>query len=418
MTRAAINAGPRGFREDARPDLRRRPAARRFAPALLGALGLALAACVSPFSDEPPGLVGGFGQPAAPGTEAVGDGAVTVALILPLGGSGAGAAAAQAMRNAAVLAMEEFQDPDIRVVVKDDRGSPEGARAAAQEAVAEGAELILGPLFAASVQAAGTVAREAGVPVVAFSTDANVAAPGVYLMGFLPRPEVARVLDYAAQQGRRSVAALIPETGYGDLAEAQFRESAAQRGMRVVAVERHPPGQPQQAIARLAPAIAGAAPQADALFLPDTPDGMAATAQALQSVGFDPARVKPLGAGVWNDPAVLRLPALQGGWFAAPPQAGYDAFAARYQSRFGGPPVRIATLAYDAVSLAAALTRTQGAQRFSQPVLTNASGFAGADGVFRFRTNGLNERGLAVFEVRSGAAATVSAAPQALAGGA
>ncbi|TVR09228.1 MAG: penicillin-binding protein activator [Salinarimonadaceae bacterium] len=409
MTQIAINAAPSQPR-------RRKGPARAFAPALVAALGLALASCISPFSDGPPGFIGGFAQP--PAAEAIGDGAVSVALILPLSGSGAGAAAAQAMRNAATLAMEEFQDPEIRVLVKDDRGSPDGAREAAQSAVSEGVELILGPLFAASVQAAGTVAREAGVPVVAFSTDANVAAPGVYLMGFLPRAEVARVLDYAAKQGRRSVAALIPETGYGDLAEAQFRESAAQRGLRVVAIERYPAGQPQQAVARLAPAIAGSAPQADALFVPETPDGMAVVARTLQSAGFDPARVKPLGAGVWHDPDVLRLPALQGGWFAAPPQAGYEAFAARYQSRFGSQPLRIATLAYDAVSLAAALTRTQGAQRFSQPVLTNASGFAGADGVFRFRANGLNERGLAVFEVRDGSAATVSAAPQALAGGA
>lgn len=411
MTYTAINAAPSQDRRRSRAGF-----ARAFAPALVGALGLALASCMSPFSEQPPGLVGGVAQP--PVADAVGEGSVAVALILPLSGSGAGVAAAQAMRNAATLAMEEFQDPDIRIIVKDDRGAPDGAREAAQSAVAEGAELILGPLFAASVQSAGSVAREAGVPVIAFSTDANVAAPGVYLMGFLPRPEVARIIDYAAQQGRRSVAALIPETGYGDLAEAQFRESAAQRGLRVVAIERYPAGQPQQAIARLAPAIAGGAPQADALFVPETPDGMSVVAQSLQSVGFDPARVKPLGAGVWNDPDVMRLPALQGGWFAAPPQGGYDAFATRYQSRFGTPPVRIATLAYDAVSLAAALTRTQGAQRFSQPVLTNASGFAGADGVFRFRANGLNERGLSVFEVRDGTAATVSAAPQALAGGA
>jgi ABC-type branched-subunit amino acid transport system substrate-binding protein len=106
------------------------------------------------------------------------------------------------------------------------------------------------------------------------------------------------------------------------------------------------------------------------------------------------------------------VPAIQGGWFASPDTAGFNAFAGRYQQRFNAAPTRTATLAYDAVSLAAALARTQGSQRFSEAVLTNASGFAGADGVFRFRPDGQNERGLAVLELRNGQIVTVNAAPR------
>jgi hypothetical protein len=119
-----------------------------------------------------------------------------------------------------------------------------------------------------------------------------------------------------------------------------------------------------------------------------------------------------LGTGVWNDARVLKLPALQGAWFAAPENAGFNAFAGRYKAKFGSEPARIATLSYDAVSLVAALARTQGPSRFSDGTLTNTSGFNGADGVFRFRTDGPNERGLAVLQVSNGAAVTVSAAPR------
>lgn len=354
--------------------------------------------------------------PAAPVSAAptIGTGSVKVALLLPLTGSGQGAAAASALRNAADMAVAEFQNPDLTVLVKDDRGTAEGGREAAREALAEGAELIIGPLFAASVQSAGQVARQAGKPVIAFSTDASIAASGVYLLSFLAQTEVDRIVNYAAGQGKRSLAALIPESTYGNVVEAQFREAAARRGLRVVAVERYPAGQPQAAVSRIAPLITGAA-QADAIFLPDGADGLAAIGQALAGIGFNPQRVKPLGTGVWNDPRVFQTKALQGGWFAAPDGTGFNAFAERYRARFGGDPTRLATLSYDAVSLAAALARTQGSQRFAESVLTNPSGFSGADGVFRFRQDGTNDRALAVMEVRNGAAATVSPAPKSLA---
>ena len=373
---------------------------------------LALAGCIGSGSLTPPGAVGTAAPEAASG-ETIGTGSVRVALILPLTGQGQGAVVAQSLRNAAELALTEFQDPDVTILVKDDRGTSEGAREAAGQAIAEGAELIVGPVFAGSVQAAGQAARQAGRPVIAFSTDASVATRGVYLLSFLAQAEVDRIVDYAAAQGRRSVAALIPETTYGNVVEAQFREAAARRGLRVAAIERYPAGQPQAAVQRLAGVIGGAAPQADTLFVPDTGEGLAAVSQALQTAGFSPQRVKPIGTGVWNEARVFALPAFQGGWFAAPDNRGFNAFAARYRARFNADPTRLATLSYDAVSLAAALARTQGSQRFTEGVLTNPSGFAGADGVFRFRPDGLNDRALAVQEIRNGGAVTVNPAPRA-----
>jgi ABC-type branched-subunit amino acid transport system substrate-binding protein len=126
--------------------------------------------------------------------------------------------------------------------------------------------------------------------------------------------------------------------------------------------------------------------------------------------------LKLIGTGVWNDPKLFRLQQLQGAWFPAPETAGFNAFAQRYRARFSSEPTRIATLSYDALSLAAALVRTQGSQRFSEGVLTNPSGFAGADGLFRFHADGTNDRGLAVLEIRNGSTAVVSPSPKSFSG--
>lgn len=352
------------------------------------------------------------GQVVAATGPTIGTGTVRVGLILPLSSGGQGAIVANALRNAAEMALSEFQGGNLTILVKDDRGTAEGAQAAAQAALAEGAELIIGPLFAPTVQAAGQVTRAANKPVIAFSTDTSVAARGVYLLSFLAENDVERIISHAIAQGKRSFTALVPDTAYGKVVEAAFQQVAGSRGARVVAIERYQQdvAKIREAVGRLGPALA----QSDALLLPDGADFLVPIAQALQTTGFDPKRVKPLGTGVWNDARTFAIPQLQGGWFASPDAAGFNAFAGRYQQKFNTPPTRTATLAYDAVSLVAALARTQGTQRFSEAVLTNASGFAGADGVFRFRADGANDRGLAVLEVRNGSSVTVSPAPREL----
>ncbi|WP_276199416.1 penicillin-binding protein activator [Chelatococcus sp. XZ-Ab1] len=401
-------------RPDAAPSLWRRLKQ----AALVLATGALVASCSGGLSNMTgtDGVAPESAAPSVPGTT-IGTGNVKVALLLPLSAGGQAGAAAISLRNAAELAMSEFSEPDIQILVKDDRGTADGARAAAQAAISEGAELILGPLFADAVRAAGQVARGAGRPVIAFSTDAGAAAPGVYLLSFMPESEVERVVAYAARQGQRSFAALIPNTAYGRVAQAAFQTAVARNGGRIVAMETFDRASAAAQAAKIAAVAGGASPQVNAVFIPDSGDSLIAVAQALQGAGVDPQKVRMLGTGVWNEARVFSQAGLQGGWFAAPETAGFNAFAQRYRAKYGSDPTRIATLGYDAVSLAAALVRTQGQQRFSEPVLTNASGFAGADGVFRFNPNGTNERGLAVLEIRNGTAVSVSPAPRQLGAG-
>ena len=343
--------------------------------------------------------IGSSGPPPSaepPPQSVIGGGQVRVALILPLSAGGNAGLAAQSMKNAAEMAITEFKNPNIQLLVKDDAGQPQTAQAAAQQALDEGAQIIVGPLFAQSVSAVGQIARPRGVPVIAFSTDANVAARGVYLLSFLPESDVNRIISFAASRGKRSIAALVPDNAYGAVVEGALQQ-AASRGSRIVVLERYRPD--AASIAAAAARVAQAARNADAIFIADGADGVPQVVQALTAAGVDLRRLQPLGTGLWDDPRILELPALQTGWFAAPDSAGFRNFAQRYRARYGQDPVRTATLAYDAVALVAALVKTQGPQGFSEQVLTNASGFAGIDGIFRFRPDGPNDRGLAVLRV-------------------
>ncbi len=385
---------------------------------LLGSLSaaLALAGCAGmnmPASD----FFGGDAQSPGSASSAqapIGAGHIKVGLVLPLSASGNAGLAGQSMRNAAEMALTEFNNPDIQLLVKDDGGTAQGAQIATQQALDEGAEIILGPLFAHSVGAAGQAARARNVPVIAFSTDSNVAARGVYLLSFLPESDVGRIVDYAVAQGRRSFIALMPDNAYGSVVEAEFKQAVARKGGRIIALERYSPDRDrmQEAVRLIAPSAA----RADAIFIADGGDAVPTIAQLLASSGVNFKRLQALGTGLWDDPRVFGEPTLDGAWFAAPDSAGFRSFSARYRTRYHQDPVRTATLAYDAVALVAALVKTQGPQRFSDAVLTSPSGFAGIDGVFRFKSDGTNQRALTIQKVTPQGGQPVAPAPRGFAG--
>jgi ABC-type branched-subunit amino acid transport system substrate-binding protein len=382
------------------------------------ALGFAVAAAVLSacagnnsefFSNTPQGA-----EPAPAAT--LGSGQIRVGLILPLSAPGNAGLAANSMKNAADLALAEFKNPNIQLLVKDDGGTPQGAQTAAQQAISEGAEIIIGPLFAEAVRAVGQVARQRNIPVIAFSTDVGVASRGVYLLSFLPETDVRRIVDYAVSRGKRSFAALVPDSAYGTVVEAAFQQEVARRGGRILALEKYPldPNRLAEPVRR----VAQAATHVDAVFIPDGGDSVSQVVRALAGAGVNLRRLQLLGTGVWSDDQrIVADKDLDGGWYPAPEPGGFRNFAARYRARYGQDPVRTATIAYDAVALVAALVKTQGAARFSEQVLTNSSGFAGIDGVFRFRPDGTNERGLAVLRVTPNGGQVISPAPRSFAPG-
>ncbi len=383
-----------------------------------GGLALTLAGCNSTGLQLPNDAVGGGlaapspAQPAGgpPVGETMGTGPVRVGMILPLTQNGGPSPIGVSMRDASQLAIDGFGAPYITLMIVDDHSSPDAAAQAAQAELGAGAQLILGPVFANDVRSASAPAKSAGRPMIAFSTDVTVAAPGVYLLSFLIQGYVDRILQYAVSNGKKSFAIMAPQNDYGNVASQRFQDQAGSLNAQVVVTARYSAGQ----MATAAQQVAAVQGQIDALFIPEQADAMPAVASALGAANI---KTKFLGTGVWNDARVLKLPQMQGAWFSAPDNSGFDAFAQRYKAKFNSDPARLATLAYDAVTLAAALARNGGPDPFNQAALTNISGFNGADGVFRFRADGTNERGLAVMEIADDAAKVISPAPRSFAAG-
>jgi ABC-type branched-subunit amino acid transport system substrate-binding protein len=333
---------------------------------------------------------------------------VRVGVILPFSDASANVRAlANAMMKAAELALYDSGNHDILLMAADDTGSPTDAAAAAQKLLDQGAEIIVGPVFSASVGAVAPLARDRGVPVLAFSTDRNVAGNGIYLMSFQPQSEVGRVIAYAASQGHKKFAAMIPQTPYGDVVEQSFRQAVTVAGASIGDVERFNPS----AGAIMDPAAVVAKTDCDAIFIAQGGSLLRSIAPVLAYDGVDNTKVKYLGTGLWSDPAMAKEPLLAGGWFAAPQPSTNDAFNAKYRETFGAEPPQLASLAYDALSLVALLAPGTPYHRFTLAALIDPNGFTGANGIFRFRTDGSIERGLAVLAIDPGGFTVVSPAP-------
>lgn len=385
---------------------------------LLCAVGVLIAACASGGSrrgqvNNGVNAVDQFGNP-QPGQPRP---TVKVALLLPLSGPGSAATIAKALKQAGELALFDLNNPTVTLMTKDTKGTPEGATAAATSAVQAGAELVIGPLFAKSVTAAASVTRQANIPMVAFSSDQTVAGNGVYLLSFLAGRDVPAIVSYAISQGRRNFAALIPKSAYGKIAEGAFRRAVAAQGGQLVAVEQLPLDansmlEPAKRIAAYArsddPSIP---PRADTLFIPVGQQTLPTVAALMPYFEIDTAQIKLIGSGLWDYPNVGREKPLIGGWFPAPDPKGRRAFTQRYVKAYEKTPQRLASLAYDAVGIAIALSQGRPGKRYTAQQLTRSRGFAGVDGLFRLNADGTSERGLAILEVQKFGARVVQPAP-------
>jgi ABC-type branched-subunit amino acid transport system substrate-binding protein len=334
---------------------------------------------------------------------------VRVGIILPFSSnSPAVRGLANSMVKAAELALFDSHNHDILLMTADEGAGPADAAAAASHLLDQGAEVIVGPLFGPSVTAVAPLARDHGVPVLAFSTEKSVAGNGVYLLSFLPQSEVRRVISYAASQGRTNFAALIPQTAYGDVVDKAFVDSVQRAKGRVADIERFP----ASADAVMEPVGQVAKAGADAIFIAQGGAVLRAIAPDLAFDGIDHNHVRLLGTGLWDDSTLTRESTLYGGWFAAPEPDADAEFNAKYHDTFGAPPPPLASLAYDAISLVALLAPGAPYHRFTASALDDPNGFAGVNGIFRFNSDGTSERGLAVLEVTPDGFKIVSPAPK------
>jgi ABC-type branched-subunit amino acid transport system substrate-binding protein len=337
---------------------------------------------------------------------------VQVALLVPYGSPrGSDAVVARSLENAARLAASDLQGAQVEITVYPTQGTAPGAQSAAQSAVEAGAQVILGPLYADNAAAAGVVAAGSGVPVLSFSNNADVAGGNVWVLGNTFENTAARLMSFAAAQGRNRVLVTHSDTGAGAVARDAVSAAAERTGGQVVAIV--PYEFSQAGIAAAVPAMAeqARATSANAVLLTgDSAGSLPILSQLLNEAGIGGEAFRYLGLARWDvPPQTLQLPGLQGGWFTLPDPALVNRFEERYRAANGDIPHPLAGLAYDGVAAVGAIAgqgRTVG-----RDALTRRSGFAGTGGVFRLRGDGTNERALAVAQVVNGTAQVVSPAP-------
>lgn len=417
-----------------------------------------LAACAPtvreapPPVQAPPPMVERAPEPAAPVLKPPAPRrAVQVALLLPL--TGDNAALGQAMLNAAEMALFDVGFEQIEFTPFDSGGGAETAQAAMQQAIADGAKLVLGPVFAPQARAVEPLAAQAGVQIVTFSTDWTLAGPNMLVMGFQPFEQVDRVIAYAAAQGYKRIGVLAPRDAYGRAVAERAEQAAKRAGARVTRSATFQPGdndlspivqsftdydQRRKALDDVKTQLTGSNDPAaqqrlmdlsrqqtlgelpfDAVLLPVGGQRLRTLAPLFPFYDVDPRTVRFLGTGLWDEVGIGAETSLLGAVFAVPHTPGGADFQARFQDLYGRLPPRLASLAYDAAALAAALAREMtlgGAPpAYTREMFMKPSGFAGIDGIFRFTPEGTVERGVAVLEVRDPRPIVVDPAPYAFA---
>jgi len=322
---------------------------------------------------------------------------VKVAMLLPL--TGRYAKVGKSMQRAAQMAVLETRSKNLNVLTFDTAGTPEGAVIAVEKAIAAGAKLIIGPLFKEAVAAVKEKAAESDLNVVAFSNSESVAGDNVFLLSFLLRQQVDRIVQYAAKNGVKEIGVLVPGSVTGERIATYAKAAASRYGATITRVGYYSGGMPK--MTTQIKAFAAGRPFKGVLIHA----GGSRLRTLVSFLAFNDVlqpRFRYLGTSRWEHPSIRTEANLRGGWFAAPDPEARERFIARYERIFKERPVRLASLAYDAIALAATLAKKakdDETNPYSRDAITDPSGFLGSDGLFRFTEDGLTERGLAVLEV-------------------
>ena len=339
------------------------PARRAFVSALLAAGALALAGCATGRLAGTDGIAVDPGQP------------VRVALLVPYGSGDPGRdAIARSLENAARLAQTDLRDATIDLAVYPSAGTTAGGAAAAQQAIAEGAKIIVGPLFSTETAGAQGPAGSAGLTVLSLSNNPAVAGGNVFILGTSFENTAARLVAFGQSRGMRNFGVVYPAGLEGETARDAVATVVNGRGATLVA------SQPYNLSVEGIQAAAGPAAAAllsggaQAVILTDGPTGgLGFISEALRNNGLSPDQAQFMGMQQWDASAeALALPSLQGGVFAAPDPSLVAAFEGRYRTAYGEAPHELAGLAFDGIhAVGAMIAEARVARR--QPVLDRAA---------------------------------------------
>lgn len=359
-------------------------------------------------------------------------GQVKAGVLLPL--SGKSKSVGEALQTAAMMALAEGNNKDVVLQFYDTRGTGDGASEATKKALAEGVDVILGPLFSAETKEVADTVGWSDINVIGFSSDPGVLSDKVFSVAPLVAQQVEEIVGFACSQGYKKFAVLAQnnEMGEGALAAANNAASSEMCGGEVTGVGLYDPETTDfsMAIKEILPEALLAKLERenlrdqgyevleeplydsegnlidednikfdfDAVLLVDEGTRLRSLGALLEYYDINPKEIKVLGVSMMDDSNVKREASLIGAWYSVVPKEGFDRFAVKYKNLTGAQknPPRIASLAYDAVALTVFLA---GGDGISSYTLTNPSGFKGVSGVFRLLADGRAERALAIMEV-------------------
>lgn len=339
-------------------------------------------------------------------------GPIPVALLVPGGSSDANDNfIATSLENAARLAIADLGGVQIDLRVYNTQGSPEQAGAMATQAVAEGASVILGPFYALEANAAGLAVASQGINVLSFSNNTDVAGGNVFILGQTFDATARRLAGYAVSKGLDRVMVVHDPDPAGQIGKAAIQRAVAGAGGTVAAVGTYEFS--QNGIVQAIPGIVASAKAsgAKALFLTaDNAGALPLLSQLLMENGVGPNSTQFVGLARWDiPPATLALPGVQGAWFALPDPATNQQFQARYAAAYGGAPPIYAGFAYDGIAAIGAISKQGGGVDAAS--LTQGAGFVGVGGIFRLRSDGTTDRGLAIAQIQNSQVVIVDPAP-------
>lgn len=395
---------------------------------------------------------------------------VRIGVLLPL--SGKYAKIGKTLQNASLMAMFEGNSKNVVLQFYDTEGTAEGARAAAELAISQNVGLIVGPLLKEEVNAIHSMTYGNGVDVITFSSDPTVVGKGVYTIATLASQQAEFITQYACSNGYKRFAILSQDNKTGDIISYAIKKAVDGCGAYITKAAFYDPKLDifQPAVQSIVPktidelekeredelkrleklrpdVVAGKSIKIkneetenwesvkwteeqldtymeelknkeiirdpfefDVLFVSD--DG-----SKLRSLGamfnyYDiPSEIKIIGTSQWAEAKPQQETSLLGGWFANLAQTEFKNWSKKYEKEFGEKPARIASQAYDAISLTISLVDNYGT--IDSKTLTNPSGFNGIDGLFRLLPNGLSERGLQIMAVeKKGFSTLVQPLPQ------
>lgn len=342
---------------------------------------------------------------------------VQVAMLLPVGSAqGGDVVVARSLENAARLAAADLTGVNVQITVYDTAGQAAQAATVARQAVSDGADVIVGPLRSDAAAAVGVAVASSNVNVLSFSNNTEIAGGNVFVLGHTFANTADRVVGYAASRGRTQIVLSHANNLAGQVARDAVQRAAATSGATVIGTVPYEFSQTGviNAVPQIVDLVRGS--NANSLLLTsDSAGALPFFAQLLPENGLNTDEVQIMGLTRWDTPPqTLTFAGLQGSWFALPDPSATADFNARYTANYGDNPHILAALGYDAIRAVGETSATQG--RLSAADLTASAGFNGANGVFRLRGDGTNQRAMAIAQIIDNQVAVIDPAPRRLAG--